>query len=850
MELAEEGELTPERIEELRKDYDTLEEWGLFYNPDLVKREDLEAQLSHVSPPDSPKKPPRLLTKDEFVEDVLYQYAREADKDEDTFLVIGHNLPFDLSRLASTNGWTRGRGKFYGGFRLKLCKCENDGKKDCAFHPPVRIKKLGRGKYKYGVCKTLKPVRVNGQLVRSEESNTHEIRFLDTVTLAGALLGPGDKSLAALTKKLKTPHIKEEVDYHGKTITLDYIDYCLNDVQCTWEVYAKLRAVYRQHNLGRPMWHLFSEASLGKAYLDAFGFPKFLRKDKSCRHPEITPDIIGKFMSTYFGGRSEVRIRLAPQEVIHTDFRSQYTTVNALMKLQDLLLAERISVKRNDPEAKFFLQGVTIEDMQKRENWERLRGIALVVPENDILPLRTIYAPDGGTNIGVNCVTSRLPVWVTFADCLASKFLNGGKLPKVLETIELVAASDGREPTESVRFFGDGEYEINLKDQDLFQRIIEMRIKVEATLDSGDAGDKAGYLESLSGALKATASSTSYGVLVEINTEPRRKARGATIYDASGGHRKSVEKVETPGPYFAGPIGALIPAAGRLLLAIAEAKAAEKGISYLFCDTDSMCFTRPSHMDRETFQREVKDIADWFTPLSPYRADGNQLDILRFEKVNYRNGKRSEGMETLYGVAVSAKRYVLYNRVTEPIAGAQLVSTREDDYWIRLRKVSAHGTGDVAQPGDRDDADEQEDVDSPSDSALVQPGGYHPIVRYLDGEDKKETRENKLRVVANAKAADLLIDLAQRFVESIEQGRLLDFSEVSLAAPHFWQVALASSHTWENYGEELGLRPFSFFTFVPAPGGQYEGRKALDEPTFEAIEDELRTSYRPGPMKS
>jgi hypothetical protein len=131
-------------------------------------------------------------------------------------------------------------------------------------------------------------------------------------------------------------------------------------------------------------------------------------------------------MSTYFGGRSEVRIRLAPQEVIHTDFRSQYTTVNALMKLQDLLLAERISLKRSDPETKLFLQGVTIGDLQKRENWERLRGIALVVPENDILPLRTIYAPHGGTNIGVNCVTSRLPVWVTFADCLASKFLNGG----------------------------------------------------------------------------------------------------------------------------------------------------------------------------------------------------------------------------------------------------------------------------------------------------------------------------------------------------------------------------------------------------------------------------------------
>jgi hypothetical protein len=191
----------------------------------------------------------------------------------------------------------------------------------------------------------------------------------------------------------------------------------------------------------------------------------------------------------------------------------------------------------------------------------------------------------------------------------------------------------------------------------------------------------------------------------------------------------------------------------------------------------------------------VKEIADWFTVLSPYfDRDGRQLDILRFEKVNYRNGKRLDGMEPLYGVAISAKRYGLYNRVSEPLEGARHLRNSEGDYWIRLRKVSAHGTGDVAQPGEVDDADEQEDAESTDDSVLVQPSSYRSIVRYLDGDNKKTTRKNKLRIVANAKAADLLIDLAQRFVESMEGGGPLNFSELALDTPHFWQVALASSH--------------------------------------------------------
>lgn len=83
--------------------------------------------------------------------------------------------------------------------------------------------------------------------------------------------------------------------------------------------------------------------------------------------------------------------------------------------------------------------------------------------------------------------------------------------------------------------------------------------------------------------------------------------------------------MEKPGPYFAGPIGTFIAAGGRLLLGLAERLAADRGVGYVFCDTDSMAFARPAAMAREEFLRRVNEVVDWFTPLSPYKDRGPLL---------------------------------------------------------------------------------------------------------------------------------------------------------------------------------------------------------------------------------
>ena len=84
-------------------------------------------------------------------------------------------------------------------------------------------------------------------------------------------------------------------------------------------------------------------------------------------------------------------------------------------------------------------------------------------------------------------------------------------------------------------------------------------------------------------------------------------------------------------------------------------------------------------MEASAFIPKAQAVIDWFTPLNPYREPGA---ILKIEDANYRIG--SGQLEALYCLAISAKRYVLFNldEKGKPI----------------LRKASAHGLGHLMAP--------------------------------------------------------------------------------------------------------------------------------------------------------
>jgi hypothetical protein len=299
---------------------------------------------------------------------------------------------------------------------------------------------------------------------------------------------------------------------------------------------------------------------------------------------------------------------------------------------------------------------------------------------------------------------------------------------------------------------------------------------MERERDAAASSDEREYFDGLQRALKIVASSASYGVRLEVNADERTaESKPVTVYHECE-ERTTSHVVERPGPYFAGALAALIPAGGRLLLAIVECLAAERGLSYAYCDTDSMFLVRPDGVDRGDFERRVDSVVDWFTPLSPYQ---NGTPILELEPENY----LKETREPLYGLAVSPKRYCLYNRLP--------------DSTYRIRKISAHGTG-----------------------SWEPPGGYESPARIPDpvGADGGPVDSYKLG------GPRWLYDQWYSAIEQAERGEIcitLDPSP-ALDVPAMHRVTITTWQLYEQFRHIEGLRPFNFITVLPPLGTRHD----------------------------
>lgn len=766
MQLHREGRLDREAL-------DRFYDGGLVYDPDMCTPEEIATMREWAW-----QNCYDFMERSAFLA-VFYKWTYH-----ERALVIGHNLAFDLSRLATS--WTQGGGNgprdFRGGFSLTLCTCEHA---DCYDHPRLRVKRLGRHKTLFGFAHVRIPA-ANGSKARTK---SYDGKFLDTATLSLALLGPGAVSLDRLGQRLKIdPALRKQAAVHGATIASEYLDYCRHDVALTWAIYRNLRDLYRQHQTTRPMWHVYSEASLSKAYLDCLKMPRFDR-----RKPPVPRAVIGHGMQSYYGGRTEVNIRLAPTEIELSDFMSEYPTVNALTELQELLLARTIQVRACTRDVRRFLASPDLlEQLQLPQTWRRLRCLVKVRPDGDILPFRSRFGGSGvaAANIALCHVHGRVPTWYTLADVVASVLLTGGKVPEIVEAVELVPR--GRVPTKPFQLFGNPQYTVDLSRDDLGVRLIDLRREVISQRERASTDEERDYLDSLQRALKIVANSGSYGVLLEVNAKERTEDPSPVRVYHHEAQDTRAHIVEEPGSYFAGAIGTFIPAGGRLLLALAERLATDRGITYAFCDTDSMGFARPAAMDRETFRGHVADIRAWFTPLSPYEG---RPAIFQREKENDFRGKP----EPMYCLAISPKRYVLYNR--------------RADGGFRIRKFSAHGTGSYEAPGG---------YESPADIPA-------PV------DEKGRAADDTGRPVDAYKLGGprWLYDWWYRAIEQAETGEdcitIADMPGLDVPAMH--QVTVSTWNLWQQFKDVPGMRPFNFITVLPALGS------ALDIATWASAWD-------------
>lgn len=634
-----------------------LDEAGLFYDPAGVSAAELATLRAFAR-----REELQLRTRDEFVDEVLFRRAYQLRA-----RIIGFNLPFDISRLAIDHGIARGA--MYGGFTFTL-SCQK-------IWPHIRIKHLSRRCALIDFAAPYRQRDSRGQRNREMQTPVRRGYFVDVHTLAASLLSQGF-TLASLSRFLRVPNPKLEFDEFDGPVSDPMLAYAVRDVQTTWECYATLMEKLDGLDLPelRPE-QIYSEASIGKGYLRAMGIAPWREMQ-----PDFPPEMLGRILSSYYGGRSEIRIRREAREVILCDFLSMYPTVCTLMGLWRFVTASGMTWRDATTETREFLGRVSLAELQSPEVWQKLTVLVRVQPEGDIFPVRAAYENEPLATIGANYLSSASPLWFTLADCIASKLLTG----KALQIVEAVAFDPGPKQANlrPINVSGNPQYRVDPVEADFFQRVIELRKATQARSKNAKPDDR-DALESEQHALKICANSTSYGIWMQVNVAKKAKRFTATIYGHDGkAFEREADKAEKPGEYFHPLLGSLITGAARLMLAITESLIESQGLEWAFCDTDSMAIAKPEGVAGDEFRLRVQTITDWFAALNPYDFSGS---ILKIESEN--DGLATGEPEPLYCWAVSSKRYALFNLAS--------------DGSLILRKVSAHGLGHLRPPYRADD---------------------------------------------------------------------------------------------------------------------------------------------------
>lgn len=637
--------------------YKTFEE-GLFYTDDLDASQLNVLKRFVEDPRNSPQidlkrfPPPTRLTlysRSAFVERVFWRAIRNGA------MVVGFNLPFDLSRLA-----VRSAPADDGGWSLVLSIRLSRKTGDMEANPERPRIVIS--------SKDSKLAFISLKGIRHPKEWPYGGRFLDLRTLGWALRNES-YTLDAACRDFNVPGKLK----HKPTglVTFKEIKYCLQDARATTNLLNAMKMEFDQHPFDLQPDRAYSPASIAKAYLDVMNIAR----------PKVMFDVadkeLGIAMQAYYGGRAECRIRKTPVPVVHTDFTSQYPTVNALLGNWDFLTAERIDFQDYTQGVREMLASLKLKDAFNPEFWKRLTFFALVLPERDILPVRTVYN-SRTQNIGLNYLTSEQPVWFAGPDVVASALL--GKIPKIVKAIRVVPHGRQRDlQTTNLA----GMVPINPLHDDFYCRVIEQKSVHKPT-------NKA-----LANFLKVLANSGSYGLFVQLDPEKFPKPVSVKVFSGEIFFERPYMAVEKSGPWYFPPLASLITAGGRLLLAMLERCVTGRHGSYLFCDTDSLCVVSNEHGGlvhcsggefrlgdgREAVRalswKEVEDIASLFEQLNPFNRQLVQ-HVLKIEDVNFVDSDPSKSRRQVFGYAISAKRYVLYTQT---------------DSDVSIVKASGHGLG-------------------------------------------------------------------------------------------------------------------------------------------------------------
>jgi hypothetical protein len=682
------------RCKSVGLNYEVIEQ-GIFYADDLpanelkILRAYMETAVSDVRsfPPRIP-----LYSRLQFMKKVFWPALKKHGA-----MVVGFNLGYDLTRIALE--WKEGN---KGEWSLVMMQYPN-GKEHCDY-PRIMITPIDSKKQ---IIKLWLPWKKNQHEWKDAGRRIH---FLDLRTLLWALFNRSYSLRTACDNEsgpFKGQNLPQK-DEHEPTgeVTPEEIEHCRQDVRCTLALLNACKQEFDKHpDLDLKPWNAYSPASFGKSYLGAMGIE---RPEIKFRLPNRK---LGPWMQSYYGGRSECRIRHEVVPVVPVDFTSEYPSCCANLGLFKLLTARKLKVVDDMENVRCFVASVTREKCYDRKTWSELNFVARVVPDGDILPVRTVY--DGVTqNIGSNYLHPNPvhpdPVYMAGPDLVAAVIQQPDKIPEIQQAFRIVP-SGKQSGMRAVRLRGKVLIDPNDDSVDLFTKIIEERKR-----NKNDA-DLYYWLKVLANSI--------YGFFVELIPEHFRQPRNVMVFSGDESFPDSSPVIERRGKWFAPYLATLITSAGRLLLAMLEVEVRQAGGTYLYCDTDSLAIVASKkggklHIPGACGQRiltwdEVNRIIAKFQALNPY--DPREVrDLLNLTDDNYvckcshelKSEHDQAGVCTvggckckaknairrhLWGVGIAAKRYTLFEKIFD--RNGKLID-------IKIVNPKAHGIGFLYPPKD------------------------------------------------------------------------------------------------------------------------------------------------------
>jgi hypothetical protein len=663
-----------------------LRERGVAYEPGQITDAEIATVQAYAR-----RRGLTVLTVREWVVRVLHLIAVKRRG-----LVIGFNLPFDLSRLALAHAATKPRysRRMAGGWSFRIA--------DRPWVPRVQIKRVnGRAAFiRLAAVDGTPPEKRNRS--RGGQVANHSGYFCDVAVAAAALLGKKQK-LRDLAKTLGTATQKRDVE-HGEEITEDYLDYACDDVQVTWECHQKLAERYDSYRLSTPLHRIYSEAGIGKAHLKDMGVRPWRQVQ-----PDAPDWLIATMMETYYGGRTECGIR-GPMPGVSTDLTPEYSTSFVLQRLWRFYVADRIDWEDEDPAiVTGQLEEMGVDRLLDPAFWPELTRLVLIAPDGDLLPTRCDFAGGGTVNLAIARRCGGPAQWYTYAHALSS-WLATGRTPRILRVLRFTAgpAQPGLSP---IDLTGRADFPVDPYRDDRIRRSTELRTLFKDDRDIARAEGREQDAVGLDGQQqgnKTVSSSTAYGIPIEVNTDLHRRPQPVTVHRPGGGSYLSrTTRVEQPGQFFHPLIATLVAGGGQLALALVMRLVADQGGSYVFCDTDSLfivatedggivaCPGGPHRLpdDREAVLAlswaQVRDIAGQFIRLNPYGAPLAGRSLLKIEDENFDPATGQQWQIWCYSIA--SKRYALYRHGDD---GIELVGDPAK------RKRSEHGLGHLYDPTD------------------------------------------------------------------------------------------------------------------------------------------------------